>query len=114
MNIGERILIITGDGDEREIHGGSRREDVSWTTRRPRDCVTSAKELTPRCAAELADVQIPVQVCRSFQTRDFLSTIPSSTQTCQKLELAQQLRSFSKFFSIIYTVVGIFSIDLFA
>ena len=72
MNIGERILIITGDGDEREIHGGSRREDVGWTTRRPRDCVTSAKELTPRCAAELADVQIPVQVCRSFQTRDFL------------------------------------------
>ena len=64
MNIGERILIITGDGDEREIHGGSRREDVGWTTRQlPRDCVTTrecAKELTPRCAAELADVRITV------------------------------------------------------
>ena len=26
-----------------------------------------------RCAAELADVRIPVQACRSFQTRDFLA-----------------------------------------
>ena len=36
------------------------------------------KELTPRSGAELADVRIPVQVCRSFQTRDFLTPFLNS------------------------------------
>ena len=30
------------------------------------------KELMPHCVAELADIQIPVQVCHGFQSRDFL------------------------------------------
>ena len=34
-----------------------------------REC---ARELTLRCAAEVTEVWIPVQVCRTFQTRDFL------------------------------------------
>ena len=54
--------IITGDSNEREMLGKCKLL-TAW------EC---AKKLMLHCAAELVDVQIPVQVCRSFQTRDIL------------------------------------------
>ena len=39
-----------------------------------------ARELTLRCAAEVTDVWIPVRVCRTFQTRDFLCTMERNYQ----------------------------------
>ena len=54
--------IITGDSNEREMLGKCKLL-TAW------EC---AKKLMLHCAAELVNVQIPVQVCRSFQTRDIL------------------------------------------
>ena len=56
-----------GNGDEREMHSlVGQRIDMLLTAW---EC---AKELMLRCAVELADVRIPVQICCSFQARDFL------------------------------------------
>ena len=49
------------------------REDVRWTwaccgVATHREC---AKELTLRCAAEVTDVSIPVQVCRTISDQEF-------------------------------------------
>ena len=48
---------------------GRRPLDMSVWVATHREC---AKELTLRSAAEVTDVRIPVQICRTFQTRDFL------------------------------------------
>ena len=48
---------------------GARSHDCVCGVATHREC---ARELTLRCAAEVTDVWIPVQVCHTFQTRDFL------------------------------------------
>ena len=43
------------------------------------ECMT---ELMLHCAAELANIQIPIQVCHSFQTRDFLPCLGLQIRPC--------------------------------
>ena len=70
------FLADTGDGNEREIHGGKMSVGHGARLMIMFFAVTTGeytKELMLCCAAEVTNIRIPIQVCHTFQTRDFLA-----------------------------------------
>ena len=81
------FLAETGDSDEREIQGGKMSVGygahlmIMFFAVTTGECV---KELMLCCVVDVTDIQIPVQVCCTFQTRDFLHKSRKNSMWGQK------------------------------